>query len=896
MKHLYLLGLFSLSILATAKPNKPNVIMILTDDLGWQDVGCYDVDEPTPYETPNIDRLASMGIKFTDGYSPAPTCAPARCSILSGKLPARIQKTHVIGGSPPVAYSDSSIGIDPWYSGRMKMEEVTIAEALNTNGYRTGAVGKWHCAIDHHAFPQPKDQGFQYTTMNIGETKKMEDRSKGFATNQEDDPYRLDENGYPYHQNTEDALIFLKEQSMAESNPFFLYFATWLVHTPIHTRSEALLKKYCDKMGVEFPKDPSGWTLKPGQKNPYYAAMVETLDYHVGRIINYLETTDDPRNPGKKLIETTYIIFTSDNGGMEKANGDIITDNYPLDRGKINLREGGVRVPFLISGPDIPKETVSNTMVTGLDFYPTILEWTGTENKAKQILDGLDLSSYLETPSKGLERDTLYWHFPHSSYQSSIRSGNYKLIHLPVEEYLGKPSLELFKLYDESGERVDIEEKNNLANKDPERAKALYNKLKEHLVSLKASRPYLNPNAKAKIKNKELVPNGISQSLTLTPDDLYEVKATFKENGAKVIEGHVYYTLNGTEKSEEWYPAKAFISGNAVSSFIPKDATHYSFAFVDENNFIVNYPAIKSKKQSNGKYASQAFAVPEKPKKQAKRKNATSYIPDDKWIYKTVNGQELFHDVFLPEGYETSDDTYPAIVIFHGGSWQAGETSWHYPDCAYWAERGMVAISADYRLGKRDGIKEVPLECMKDAKSAIRYLRANAKKLKIDPDRIVAAGGSAGGQLAASLCMIDNKETAHTDDDFSYSSVPNAAILYNPFFKCPAELSPQSYVVENLPPMITFSGGKDPAINVDSLLAFQADLKAAGNHSITYIGHEGKHGLCNGRNPTNPFFYWSLNYADQFLIEHSILDGSPTVKIPEGVNSLKKDEDYTVYD
>ncbi len=877
-----------------AKP-KPNVVIIMTDDLGWQDVECYDIDEPTPFETPNIDRLASKGILFTNGYSPAPTCAPSRCAVLSGKFPARAQKTHVVGGSPPVAHGLASLAIDPWYSGQMLPEEVTIAEALASNGYRTGAVGKWHCAISHHAYPQPKDQGFHYATMNIGETKRMKDRSTGFATDQEGDPYRLDSEGYPYHQNTEDALEFLRQQSVTEADPFFLYYATWLVHTPIHTRSEQLLKKYCDKMGVEFPKDGGPWLRTPGQKNPYYAAMVETLDYHVGRIVSYLETTEDPRNPGHKLVDNTYIIFTSDNGGMERDKTDVITDNFPLDKGKINAREGGVRVPYLIAGPKIPSETVSHELVTGLDFYPTILGWTETPNTAKQHLDGIDLSDFLETPDTGLERDTLYWHFPHSSYQSAIREGNYKLIHLPIQDYLGKPALELFQLYDEEGKRVDIEEAKNLAKEKPELTQRLYKKLQSHLAEVKASRPYLNPKAKAKIPNKEKTPTAISQNALLTQDDLLRVTATFQENGAKVVEGQVFYTLNGTKKDEEWYPARATISNNTVTAVIPPEATHYSFAFIDENHFIVNYPEFKPKVASKGAYAEQAFAVPSAPKKQAKRKNATSYTPDAKWIYKTVDGQEMFMDVFFPEGYETNDQVFPALTFFHGGSWRVGETNWHYADCAYWAKRGVVAMSVDYRLSKRDGIENVPLECMKDAQASIRYLRANAKELKIDPNRIIAAGGSAGGQLAAALCMITTPETAHADDDLSISAVPNAAILYNPFYKCEEAYSPPFHVKADLPPMITFLGGKDPAITVESILEFQKSLTAQGNISETYIGNEGKHGFCNGRNPKNEFFYWSLQYADQFLINHGILSGQPAVTIPDGVKELQEGTDYAVY-
>ena len=604
-----LIPLLFTGIIAHAAP-EPNVLLILTDDLGWQDVGCYDIDEPTPYETPNIDRLSTLGIKFTQGYSPAPTCAPTRCSILSGKFPARLQKTHVVGGNPPSPYSLQSPGIDPWYSGRLKLEEYTIAEALADNGYNTGAVGKWHCAIDHHAFPHATDQGFKYATMNIGATRGMRpDRLSDFATNDPKDPFKLDENGFPYHQNTEDALTFLKQNSVKDSDPFFLYFATWLVHTPIHTRNEALLRKYCKKMNVEFPKDPHGWTVE-GQHNPYYGAMVETLDYHVGRIISYLENTDDPRNPGHKLIDNTYIIFTSDNGGMEKHPGEIITDNYPLDKGKINAKEGGVRVPYLISGPQIPANTISHEMVSGIDFYPTILSWTGINPQENQILDGINLHDFLTNPTeKDLDRDTLYWHFPHSVFQSCIREGGDKLIYNPLRDYFGQPALELYRLYDENGNRQDIEEAKNLAKAEPERAAELYAKLQKHLDEMKASQPCLNPRAPSKLPNKDKVCTATAHNIARNAQGQAVVTATFTENGAEVTEGHVYYTNNGGQKSEEWYPVPATLEGNQVKATLPADATHYCFSLVDENHFLVSYPELPATKDAKGKYSKVAFVV-----------------------------------------------------------------------------------------------------------------------------------------------------------------------------------------------------------------------------------------------------------------------------------------------
>lgn len=253
--------------------------------------------------------------------------------------------------------------------------------------------------------------------------------------------------------------------------------------------------------------------------------------------------------------------------------------------------------------------------------------------------------------------------------------------------------------------------------------------------------------------------------------------------------------------------------------------------------------------------------------------------PDTQWAYKTVNGKELKMDVFLPDGYDAGTQ-FPVFVVFHGGSWREGDPSMHYPDCEYWRGRGMIAVSVDYRLKDRDNV-EVPLECVKDAKSAIRFLRVNAKELKAAPEKIVAAGGSAGGQMAAAVAMIPDA----SDDcfDLVISCVPNAVILYNPYFKCSADLSPPNFMKAGLPPFITFLGDEDPAIKVEDLNAFHEALKAAGNGSEYYVGKGGNHGFCNGRNRWNPFFYWSLELEDAFLVKHGMLTGESKVLRPDGV-------------
>ena len=606
---------FTTSLTAAERPAKPNVILVLTDDLGWQDVGCYDIDEPTPMETPHIDALATKGVKFLHGYSPAPTCAPTRCAIMSGDHPARAQKTHVVGGHPPLVYHPSHPMMPPWYMGRMPETTVTLPKLLQKNGYVTGHCGKWHMALDHHSFPQPKDQGFDWTRSNLGTTRKMTpDRLTGFATDKQEDPYRLDKDGYTTHQNSLDALQFVEEQ---KDKPFFLYYATWLVHTPIHTRSKALLDKYCKKLGVKAdPENPGAWTGK-GQTNPFYCAMVEELDSYMGHLFDYLESTEDPRWPGHKLVENTYIIFTSDNGGMEKTPGEIITDNYPLDRGKISLMEGGTRVPLIITGPSIKSGVQSDVMVNGLDFYPTILTLTGTEKPEDKSLDGLDITELLlndpADPSlvkeaDGKVRDTMVWHFPNSvALESTIRINGFKLVrnYNYVNDARTKP-FELYELYDEKGKRVDIEEAKNLAAAMPDKVKEMDDKLTAALTEMKASYPYYNPNHPKGLPNQDMVCKVLSHKRKGNT-------AIFKyqKNGAKVLRANLLYTMNGGDKSEEWFRIPAELtSEGVVTAKLPEGTTHYLINLIDENNFLRSYPEVTRIKDGKN-YSEQALACKE---------------------------------------------------------------------------------------------------------------------------------------------------------------------------------------------------------------------------------------------------------------------------------------------
>ena len=594
---MYKIIIFSLFIYLNAtavfsqeRPKKPNVLLILTDDLGWQDVKCYDIDQPSPFETPNIDKLATEGVLFWQGYSPATVCSPSRGAILSGKHPVRLERTSVRGGHPPLPFNYGSTMISPWMRGALDTKEITIAESLKTNGYKTGHSGKWHVGIAVTDYPEPKDQGFDFSKHGFGSHKRMKDRTKGFSTSDKSDPFYLDEEGFPFDDITQDGIDFMDEN---KKDPFFLYYCSRLVHTPIHTRSEALLKKYYQKLGITYPKKEDVWD-EEGQRNAYYAAMIETIDHYTGLLVKYLEQTEDPRWPGHMLIENTYVVFTSDNGGMERHTGEIITDNYPLDKGKINAKEGGTRVPFIVTGPTISSNIESNVMVNGLDLYPTILSWTGTKKQENQILDGADLSILLDKdptdsklvldPETGKPRNTMMWHFPNSSMQSTLRIDDYKL----VREYIAteeKTQLALYQLYENGSERVDIEEAKNLATQMPEKTAEMNRLLDQRLEKLNARYPYLNPTSNAPLPNKTKVPTVVSHGV-----DGENVWLKYKNNGAKVVKAELIYTTNGGVRGEIWFPVTMNITKDKTSVTLPKGTTHYVFNLIDENNYLLGYP------------------------------------------------------------------------------------------------------------------------------------------------------------------------------------------------------------------------------------------------------------------------------------------------------------------
>ena len=578
--------------LSAAEAVKPNVVLILIDDLGWQDVKCYDIDAPSPMETPNIDALAKKGVLFWQGYSPAPVCAPSRAAILSGHHPVRGEMTSVAGGYPPHAGHPNAAQISPFYTARMPVAQFSLAEAMKANGYVTAHSGKWHISKHHYDYPTPYYHGFDQSTHHRGVQSSMTpDRLTGFATTDPKDPYRLDANGMPYDVPQEAALNFIKDN---KEEPFFLYYATWLVHAPIVMRSEALLRKYEAKLGVTLTEEHAKTWKTPGQTNPFYCAMVEQLDYYLGQIFDYLEETDDPRRPGHKLVENTYIIFSSDNGGMEGTHEEIYTDNFPLDRGKISVREGGVRVPLIITGPDIPQGVQTDVMANGLDFYPTILSLIGGEKPTDKLFDGCDLAPLLTRDptdpelvrdANGQVRDTMMWHFPQMENSSAIRVGDYKL----MRKYHGlSPAITLNRLYhteDAQAVRADIEEARDLSAEMPEKTAELDALLTQTILESGGRLPYWNPNAKDTLPNKEKAPVVLSMGQRAG-----QVGVAYRNNGADLVHADLIYTPNN---GREWLRASGAIKANDRVLFdLPKGTTHYFVNLVDANNFIVIHPAI----------------------------------------------------------------------------------------------------------------------------------------------------------------------------------------------------------------------------------------------------------------------------------------------------------------
>ncbi len=466
------------SILATEK-KKPNFVFFLVDDLGWTDLGCYG---STFYETPNIDRLCKSGMKFTDAYAACPVCSPTRASIMTGKYPIRVEITDYIspsGGNQPEQWKRNTELLPASYQDRLALPEITIAEALKSAGYATFFAGKWHLGPENY---WPTDQGFDFNKGGC-------ERGGPYGGDKYFSPYGNPtlEDGPP-GEHLPDRLATETSQFIENNleNPFFAYLSFYSVHIPLMARKD-LVEKYRQKAET-LDEDRQVWgkegsrKLRLLQDHAVYAGMVEAMDQAVGKVLDTLD-----RNG---LTDNTVIIFMSDNGGLSTSEGHP-TSNLPLRAGKGWLYEGGIREPMIIRAPGVTKPgSVCHTPVTSTDFYPTILELAGLSLKPDQHKDGFSMVPILH--GKGIEREPLFWHYPHYGNQGgapggAIRDGDWKLI----EWYEGR-QVELYNL------KNDIGETENLAERHPEKVRELHTKLADWRIQLGANWPSLNPAYHAK--------------------------------------------------------------------------------------------------------------------------------------------------------------------------------------------------------------------------------------------------------------------------------------------------------------------------------------------------------------------------------------------------------------
>lgn len=455
--------------LAKEEEGKPNVVFLLVDDMGWKDLACYG---STFYETPNIDRLAAMGIKFTNAYTPNPVSSPTRAAIMTGKYPSRAGITDWIPGDDP----QNRMLRGPEDLHELPLEEVTVAEILKEGGYKTFFAGKWHLGDDGFL---PTDQGFD---TNIGgahygqppggyyspyNNKMLEDGPQGeFLTD------RL----------TNESLQFIDEN---KDNPFYLHLAFYTVHVPIQANKEYLKKfeKKRDQLKIKEPillRDGDAYTVQ-NQTDAAYASMIYSLDMNVGRILEKLDSLH--------LTDNTLIVFTSDNGGLTtllNPNWELPTSVAPLRAGKGWAYDGGMRVPFIVKpvGKQI-KGRISETPIISMDTYPTILDYLNVDQRPEQHVDAKSLYNLIEKGEE-IDREALFFHYPHyhsSGWKpgSAIRMGDWKLIH-----FYENDNYELYNLKD------DISEKNDLSVMYPEKVMLLKKKLQEMIEDTNSSLPTLN--------------------------------------------------------------------------------------------------------------------------------------------------------------------------------------------------------------------------------------------------------------------------------------------------------------------------------------------------------------------------------------------------------------------
>ena len=415
---------------AAAARRRLNVVYVLADDLGYSELGCYG---NTFNETPNLDRLAARGMRFTDAYAAAPVCSPYRAALMTGQWPARVGINDYLRPNDPK---------------HLPTESTSLAELFKAADYATGMIGKWHLTgYEHHGAKEirPTAHGFDEAIVS---------ERRGIGGGSYWHPYHFDPaikqrlHGKEYlvdRTNTE-AVEFIERH---KHEPFFLYLSHYAVHTRLDGKPD-LVRKYEAKKGA-------GRGQGAPKNNPHLAAQLEVIDEGVGMIVRKLEELG--------LADNTLLVFTGDNGGESR-----VTSNAPLRAGKSTLYEGGIREPLIVRWPGVTKAgSVCRTPTVNCDFHPTFREILGVDVGKGKPVDGVSIVPLLKDPSARLARDTFYWHYPLAKPHflggrsaGAIRQGDWKLI-----EFFDTGKVELYNLAKDLGEAHD------LAGEKPEKAKEL---------------------------------------------------------------------------------------------------------------------------------------------------------------------------------------------------------------------------------------------------------------------------------------------------------------------------------------------------------------------------------------------------------------------------------------
>ncbi|MBT3383467.1 MAG: sulfatase [Prolixibacteraceae bacterium] len=453
------------SNVSNEKTERPNIVFIMVDDLGWSDLS---YNGSKVYDSPNVDRLSQQGMTFSNFYSAGPVCSPTRVSILSGKYPVRTGITTYLLAPE----------LDPKHiASHFPLEEITFAEALKEYNYKTGYFGKWHLgyAKEHWA----ANQGFDVAIggMDLDWAWKIAhpeveapDVDRGRGHKRFFSPHHLtfmedgSEGEYLTERLTNETIKFITEN---KDEPFFAYLSFHTVHTPLQAKEE-VVERYTNKiheMGLDTMIE-TNTEEKTHQNNPNYAAMVYHMDENVGRVMDCLKELN--------LEENTILIFTSDNGGKGS-----VTSNLPLKGMKHNLDEGGIRVPTIVQWKGkIESGSVCNETLISNDFYPTFLDLANAPLRPEQHLDGISFKDILLGTKTKTDRDAIYFHYPHSRMEGAVIMGDYKLLY-----YYKTGETKLYNLKD------DIGELNDLSQIEKEKAAEMLQMLKAWLKEVNANFP-----------------------------------------------------------------------------------------------------------------------------------------------------------------------------------------------------------------------------------------------------------------------------------------------------------------------------------------------------------------------------------------------------------------------